>query len=127
MAWGRTPSREAVSRSMTSEACSPRFCWSVATSRSGVSSRSLASMRGAKRFRSARSVPCSVYWYWALLVPAADAQVLHGLQEQRGAGHLRELAAEPVDHLVGGGLALAEGLERDEHAARVRRVAACPR
>src|SRR5262250_505431 len=68
MSWGRMPSREAVSRSITRAAWSPRFCWSVETSRSPSMVRSLASMRGAKAFSSMRSVLCSVYWYCELLM-----------------------------------------------------------
>ena len=39
---GRIPSREAVSRSITSSACRPPFCWSLATSRSSGRVRSLS-------------------------------------------------------------------------------------
>ena len=41
---------------------------------------------------------------------AADAQVLHGLQEQRGAGGRARAAAQAVDDLVGRGLRSPSGL-----------------
>ncbi len=50
---------------------------------------------------------------------AADADVLHRLQEERGAGNLAELAAQPCDHRVRREPALALRLERDEDEARV--------
>ena len=54
--------------------------------------------------------------------PAADAKILHGLQEERGARHVAELAAQALDHTVDGQLALLDRLERDEHATGVRGV-----
>src|SRR5689334_7403421 len=45
-------------------------------------------------------------------LPAPHANVLHGLQEQRSARHLRQLAAQSGDHLVGADLALRQRLER---------------
>src|SRR5439155_6833580 len=57
---------------------------------------------------------------------AADAEVLHRLQEQRSARHPSRLATEAADDLVGGHLALVERLEGDEHAAGVGPAAALP-
>ena len=34
-------------------------------------------------------------------LPAADAQILRGLQKERGAGNVRQLAANPGDDLIG--------------------------
>ena len=50
---------------------------------------------------------------------SADVDVLNRLQEQLDAGDTRQLGAQAIDDLVGGGFALAAGLERDEHAAHV--------
>ncbi len=44
---------------------------------------------------------------------AADVQILNRLQEQAGTGNLIELRPQALDHLVGGQLALRQGLERD--------------
>ena len=52
-------------------------------------------------------------------LPAADAQVLHRLQEQPGAGHAVELRPQPLDHLVGRELALRQGLELHEDVGGV--------
>ncbi len=56
----------------------------------------------------------------------ADLNVLLHLQKQRRAGNARQLAAQPVDHLVGrdAARALFKRLERDEHVADVVRAAA---
>lgn len=45
-------------------------------------------------------------------LPAADAQILHGLQEQPGARYTVQLRPQPRDHLIGRELALRQGLER---------------
>jgi hypothetical protein len=50
---------------------------------------------------------------------AADPDVLNRLQEKIRARLFRELHAQPRDHLVGGLLALAERLQRDEHRSRI--------
>ena len=52
-------------------------------------------------------------------LPAADANILRVLQEQRGARHARRLAAEAGDHLVRGGLAHSERLQLHEDTARI--------
>ena len=59
---------------------------------------------------------------------AADAHVLHRLQEQRGARHHRELRTQAIDDLIGARFALRERLQGDEHAPGVgRRSAAAAR
>ena len=55
---------------------------------------------------------------------AADADVLHRLQEQIGARHLGQLGAQAGDHLVGRDVALGQGLQRGEDEARVGLAAA---
>ena len=62
-----------------------------------------------------------------LALAAADAEVLRRLQEQGRAGHHRQFAAQPADHLVGADLALGERFQRDEHAAAVGRSVAAGR
>ncbi len=52
-------------------------------------------------------------------LPAADANVLHRLQEGPRAGHVAERGAQLLDHLVGGELALALRFQRNEHEAGV--------
>ncbi|MNF69690.1 hypothetical protein D3C84_515800 [compost metagenome] len=58
-----------------------------------------------------------------LVLGAADAvldgQLLHRLQEQLNARHLRQLGAQALDHLGGGEVALAVRLEVDLHASAV--------
>ena len=51
----------------------------------------------------------------------AHLDVLLRLQKQRCAGNAGQLAAQPVDHLVGGNRSgpVLQRLERDEHAAHV--------
>jgi hypothetical protein len=49
----------------------------------------------------------------------ADADVLHRLQKQRCPWNLRQLAAQPADHLIRRYLALAERLERNEDEAAI--------
>ena len=48
IACGSMPSREALSRSITSVVNKPEFCWSVATSRNSGRACSLATMRGVQ-------------------------------------------------------------------------------
>ena len=52
-------------------------------------------------------------------MPAAHPDVLHGLQKRACARDVRERLAQPLDHGVGGHLALALRLERNEHEARI--------
>ncbi len=66
MAWGVTPRREAVGRSMTTVASSPLFWRSEFTSASWGRVRSRWSTRGAHSKSSRASSPWRVYWYWAL-------------------------------------------------------------
>ena len=53
-----------------------------------------------------------VYWYSALLAPAADAQILRGLEKCRGHRQAIQLRTQAVDDLSGADLALRERLER---------------
>ena len=57
---------------------------------------------------------------------AADLYVLVSLKKENGAGDAGELAAQAVDHLVGGDAArtLGERLEGNEHAADIEAAAA---
>ncbi len=55
---------------------------------------------------------------------AAKAHVLRGLHEQAGAQHLFQLRAQPGNDLLRIGVALAQGLQRDEHVAVVAGAAA---
>ena len=48
---------------------------------------------------------------------AADAEILLGLEDNRGAGDGRELGAQAGDDLIGRGFALLVGFERKEAAA----------
>src|SRR5215470_9686019 len=57
-------------------------------------------------------------------LPAADADVLHGVQEQIGPRLLGELDAQTGDDLVGALFALRKRLERDEHRTGVALLAA---
>src|SRR5690348_2560744 len=86
-----------LSRSKTSEVCSPRTSWSL-----------LTSVATSGRCRNA----------------PADADVLHRVEEQVRPGLLRQLAAQALDDLVGADLAHVERLERDEHEAAVSLPAA---
>ena len=61
-----TPSRDAVSRSITSDVCRPLSCVSVLTSSSSGSPVSACRIFGSQVRRSLRSSACSVYWYCAL-------------------------------------------------------------
>src|SRR6185437_3588953 len=57
--------------------------------------------------------------------PTADIQILSRSKEERGSGNLRQLGAQPVDHLLHAGgmmpdsVALIERLESDKHSRRV--------
>ena len=90
---GVTPRRAAVSRSITSDVCRPLVLLV------GVDVGELGQLATAPRGSSAptsrsssRSSACSVNWYCALALPAADADVLHRAEEEVRAGLLRELA-----------------------------------
>ena len=52
-------------------------------------------------------------------LPAADADVLHGREEEIGAGLARELPPQPGDDPLGAVLALGQRLQRDEHRSSV--------
>ena len=54
-------------------------------------------------------------------IPAADAQVLGGLQKERGAGNSGELGAQALHDEIDGDLAFGERLEGDEHASLIQR------
>ena len=56
--------------------------------------------------------------------PAAEADVLRGLHIEAGALDLLELGTQPRDDLLGGGVALAARLQRDEQVAVVAGAAA---
>ena len=50
---------------------------------------------------------------------AADADVLHRLQEQGGARNHRHLPPQPRDDAVGGDVTLVRRIQRDEHEAGI--------
>src|SRR6202008_4946241 len=52
-----------------------------------------------------------------IALPAADANILSRLQEERRSRHLRQLAAQARDDPLGRQLALGERLQRDEDEA----------
>ena len=62
-----TPSRPAVSRSVSTIMRSPLSCASEATSSSSGEALSRAASRAAQRPTSAASLPVSVYWNWPRL------------------------------------------------------------
>jgi len=54
-----------------------------------------------------------------IALPRSHPQVLYRLQEQVRARNVRELAAQPRDHLVAGGMGLRDRFEHREHEASV--------
>ena len=114
MAAAEMPRRAAVSRSMTTCACRPLILLiavHVRQLRNGLAAYLRAC--GAHCSRSCRSVALQRVLILRIAQASADVEVLHGLQEERGARHTRQLGPQAVDHLVGGrALALFERLQR---------------
>ena len=115
------PSRAAVSRSITSVACRPRFCWSLLTSAStGDLPQSCRSNRRPV-VQLVEIVALQRVLILRIARSAADADILRrpaGTASRPGIS--AELAAaaarSPASALH---LALRERLQRDEHAGRV--------
>ena len=122
---GVMPSREAVSRSIMSVACSPWFCWSLATSRnSGSACSFLDELRHPERqFLGIRIFQA------VLELGAADAvfhrQVLHRLHEERDPLDLGQFRLQLANDLrrIRSPLSLlgSQRLEVDLDAAAVER------
>ena len=93
------PKRAAWSRSIVSVSVSPPVCWSVATSASCGSVFSLLKDLRRPSFSSSRFGVLQRVLVQRPGRPAADVDVLRGLQEQRGALDLRELRPQPADDL----------------------------
>src|SRR6266571_837017 len=124
-AWGRIPRRLPVSRSMTSMACSPRLCWSLATSRSSGRVLSFSTSWGANVASSVALASSSVYWNWVRLTRFSTRQVLHGLHVEGHPLHLLEPRLQAADDLRRGGAPLVARLEGDlDASAGGRRVGA---
>ena len=69
-------------------ACSPRFCWSLLTSEMiGIVLNSCEHL-GGKLIEVVQIVALHGELILSVTLPAADAQILRGLQIQRGAGQL---------------------------------------
>ena len=115
------PRRDAVSRSMTRRACSPRSCWSLATSRS--------SGKAAQLFHQPRRPDgqfLGVGIFEAVLIlraadPVFDGEILHRLHEQRDALDSGELRLQAANDVAGADLPLLNGLQIDLHAPAVER------
>ena len=105
------PRREAVSRSTTSLASSPFSCWSVDASRSSGMAFILSSSLRRPLVQLVEIGILQSVLILRVAGAAADGDVLRGLQEQLHAWNMGELAAQPIDDLVGGSVALTERLE----------------
>ena len=113
-------------RSMTSDASSPRSCWSAVDVRQYwerayfvqdprgpfIEFSDVIALQRELVLRAARS--------------SSHAQILVGLHEESGTGHAGELATQTCDDLVRGDLALFEWFERDEHTTGIDRAAEPP-
>ena len=60
-----------------------------------------------------------VYWYMRIAGPAADAQILHGLEEGGSHRQTVQLGAQAVDDLSGTDVALRQRLERNVDGAGI--------
>ena len=89
MVCGVMPSRAAVVRSITSVADKPLFCWSVFTSTMPGRVRILASIMRAVLVQVRQVVALERVLVLRGAGTAADAQVLHGLENERAARDMR--------------------------------------
>jgi len=113
------PNRDAVSRSMTSDASSPLSCWSLVTSVNSGSVRILFHDARAPFIELSHVVPLQCELVLGAALACRHAQVLADLHDESGSRHAGELATEPSKHLVCGDLALCERFERHEHATGI--------
>ena len=119
MSWAVRPSREAVSRSMTKEACRPLVLLIA------VHIRQLG--QGAQFLQDPRAPGIQLL---EVLTPEgelikggagepADPQILNRLQVGGRPRNLGELGAQPGNHLAGGGPPFLKGLQGNKHAPRI--------
>src|SRR2546428_7267259 len=116
------PRRDAVSRSMTSDASRPRSCWSLLTSVNTGSERILLRTRGAHSLSSRTLSPCKVNWYCAPLRRPPTRSSWKACMKSLAPGTRASLPRTRYD-LVHGDLALCEWFERDEHTRGIDRAA----
>ena len=78
---GVTPSRAAVSRSITRCASSPSFCWSLATSRNSGRLFSAATTRPLTSASSVAFASSSVNWYCVRLTRSSTVKSCNGCKK----------------------------------------------
>ena len=91
-------------------ACKPRFCWSLLTSEMIGIVLNSSTILGANSIEIVQIVALHGELVLRVALPAADAQILRGLQVQGGAGQLGQLRPQPRDDEVGRDLPLFERL-----------------
>ena len=94
MSAAATPSREAVSRSMTTLASRPLSCWSVFTCWSCGRARIFCSNWGAHVLSSIQVLALQRVLILRLAQTAADLQILLRLHVERGAGNFGKFLAQ---------------------------------
>ena len=93
------PGRAALSWSMVTKLCRPWSCWSVLTSASSGWVFIAVGQLGGPGAQVGQVVGLQRVLVGGVGLAAADAQVLHRVEEQAGAGDAGQLGAQPRHHL----------------------------